>query len=482
MTEYVFKRKRKKGGKVVSDQVYTGRYKLAGDVVCTTVNLGVTDKQVAVHKLREIVKNEERSRCGLGVSKAENDCMNAPVADLLEMFIAELECLGRSSDYTRHVSARVLSLIKACGWVRLRDVNSESFRQWRKGKSASVKTLNEYQNAIVALLNWVKKTKGVNVTAFDSVEHISARGRQSFERRALSVHEASALLASAPLKRRVAYAFALFTGLRRGEIAALEWRDIHLDEHQPFVSVRASTTKNGKPATIPMHPDLVSIVTEWRGSGVDTDGLFLPRGVPENEHGLWHDLKAAGIVRVDESGRRVDFHSLRHTTCTLLQVAGVPSRIVMEIMRHSDIRLTNKVYTDAGALPTGEAISKIPSLLLPATGTLIGTHYSVSKGQAVSHVVLPKNKTPDSQLVADQTVVTDCHGASSSGNSANMVLGGGLEPPRLSAYAPQTYVSAIPPPEQRKRRVLYTIRPDDGKCNRLKIGNRLMPSIGHRSE
>lgn len=27
------------------------------------------------------------------------------------------------------------------------------------------------------------------------------------------------------------------------------------------------------------------------------------------------------------------------------------------------------------------------------------------------------------------------------------VLGGGLEPPRLSAYAPQTYVSAISPPE-----------------------------------
>lgn len=29
-----------------------------------------------------------------------------------------------------------------------------------------------------------------------------------------------------------------------------------------------------------------------------------------------------------------------------------------------------------------------------------------------------------------------------------MVLGGGLEPPCLSAYAPQTYVSAISPPEQ----------------------------------
>ena len=30
----------------------------------------------------------------------------------------------------------------------------------------------------------------------------------------------------------------------------------------------------------------------------------------------------------------------------------------------------------------------------------------------------------------------------------NYLLGGGLEPPRLTAYAPQTYVSAISPPER----------------------------------
>lgn len=31
--------------------------------------------------------------------------------------------------------------------------------------------------------------------------------------------------------------------------------------------------------------------------------------------------------------------------------------------------------------------------------------------------------------------------------SGKIVLGAGLEPASLSAYAPQTYVSAIPPPE-----------------------------------
>ena len=39
-----------------------------------------------------------------------------------------------------------------------------------------------------------------------------------------------------------------------------------------------------------------------------------------------------------------------------------------------------------------------------------------------------------------------------------MVLGGGLEPPCLSAYAPQTYVSAIPPPE-RKNGVYFSRSP-----------------------
>ena len=56
-----------------------------------------------------------------------------------------------------------------------------------------------------------------------------------------------------------------------------------------------------------------------------------------------------------------------------------------------------------------------------------------------------------------------------------MVLGGGLEPPCLAAYAPQTYVSAIPPPERGKRAVLYTITPSGGKRIRF-LGKFLVPS------
>src|SRR6266581_8660526 len=39
-----------------------------------------------------------------------------------------------------------------------------------------------------------------------------------------------------------------------------------------------------------------------------------------------------------------------------------------------------------------------------------------------------------------------------------VVLGGGLEPPCLSAYAPQTYVSAISPPELLEGETINTER------------------------
>ena len=46
-----------------------------------------------------------------------------------------------------------------------------------------------------------------------------------------------------------------------------------------------------------------------------------------------------------------------------LTLAGVAQRVIMELMRHSDMRLTAKVYTDAGMLPTGDAVMKLPALV-----------------------------------------------------------------------------------------------------------------------
>jgi len=58
----------------------------------------------------------------------------------------------------------------------------------------------------------------------------------------------------------------------------------------------------------------------------------------------------------DTSGRRLDFHALRATFCTLLALAGVPLNKAMHLMRHNDPKLTMKVYMDAAQLDLSAAL------------------------------------------------------------------------------------------------------------------------------
>jgi hypothetical protein len=85
---------------------------------------------------------------------------------------------------------------------------------------------------------------------------------------------------------------------------------------------------------------------------------------------LKKDLAAAGIPYKDALGRQADFHALRHTFGTNLSLAGVLPRVAMELMRHSDLRLTMKVYTDPSQLPLADSIDRLPSFT--KTGPQIG--------------------------------------------------------------------------------------------------------------
>jgi integrase len=73
------------------------------------------------------------------------------------------------------------------------------------------------------------------------------------------------------------------------------------------------------------------------------------------------DLSRAGIVYQDAVGRRVDFHSLRMVFDTWLAVSGAHSRVAMELMRHSDLKLTMKIYTDVSQLPLTASVAALPS-------------------------------------------------------------------------------------------------------------------------
>ena len=127
----------------------------------------------------------------------------------------------------------------------------------------------------------------------------------------------------------------------------MEWDDVDLGAEKPFLKARASTTKNRKEAVIGLHEDVVAELRSMHPRrGAPNKRVF--EGLMPRIKRFKADLKKANVDYINARGQRADFHSLRYTLATNLALAGTPPRIAMEIMRHSDMRLTAKTYTDVG--------------------------------------------------------------------------------------------------------------------------------------
>ena len=63
----VFKHRRKVNGRKIA-RLYSGRYRLKGESKSTYVPLDVTDKQLALQKLAEIVRERQDEQAGSGAA------------------------------------------------------------------------------------------------------------------------------------------------------------------------------------------------------------------------------------------------------------------------------------------------------------------------------------------------------------------------------------------------------------------------------
>jgi len=140
---------------------------------------------------------------------------------------------------------------------------------------------------------------------------------------------------------------AAFTGLRRGELLALRWRDV--DFTGSVIRVRASyhegvlsMPKSGKVRSVPLAPDVAAALAKLGQRGAftgDDDLVFV---------GEWGSYLDASALRrrydsaLNRAGmRRLRFHDLRHTFGTRM-IGKADIRRVQEWMGHGDIQTTMK--------------------------------------------------------------------------------------------------------------------------------------------
>ena len=153
-------------------------------------------------------------------------------------------------------------------------------------------------------------------------------------------------------QRQLAYAFAAYAGLRRGELADLRWGDLRLHATVPFIQLREEQTKNAKADALPLHPYLLALLAALP-AGDDDDRVV--QTVPDVKT-VKKDLARVGIAFTDARGRRADFHALRHTMSTLLCEAGCSDVVRKALTRHADTTV-NDGYTHARLRDMADALS-----------------------------------------------------------------------------------------------------------------------------
>jgi integrase len=174
-----------------------------------------------------------------------------------------------------------------------------------------------------------------------------------------------------PNRMLVPTLLAVLCGMRRGEVAALRWKNIDLDAGQLAIlesaeqvgtKVRYKTPKSGKGRTLALS---ASLVEELRAHRLRQAEELLKVGVRLSDNTfvvaqadgtpLQPDTLTQDWLRklADTSLPRIRFHDLRHAHATHMLSSGVHPKVASERLGHSKIGITLDLYSHV--LPGMEA-------------------------------------------------------------------------------------------------------------------------------
>ncbi len=340
----------------------TWRVRFSVDRQAYDIALGTRILEVAHQRARKLVREKQQEAAGILAPKIQRDVAQKPLLELLDIWVTTGLAPDVGRKHRTYCKNRPARVFEECTWERVSDVNAKGFEEWRAKQhrqGAKAKTLNEYLGHLRSFFGWLEEREMIGVNPLKSVKLLRIEKEDS--QRAFTMNELSQLIAAVPRYRACLYRIAAFTGLRKAELKALTWSRITLDGVKPLIELEPSKTKNRKGGTLPLHPEALEAFQELRSLCPEEATFVFFKGVTQMPR-FYKDLALAGIEAEDNRGRGLVFHSFRRTWATILNSSGIAPRVAMELMRHSDLRLTMSTYNDSNMLPLMRELEKVPSL------------------------------------------------------------------------------------------------------------------------
>lgn len=303
----------------------------------------------------------------LRAAERKGDESAAPTIDRLNQAL-----MARAESFRRYTDACALHIVPEIGTVavnRLTPIQVQTAYSRLASKGLSGTTIQLIHGVLHKALDDAVRW---DVVVRNVTDMVDAPRRSTVEVRALNPSEARLLLEAAkgdPLE--AFYITALTTGLRLGELQALRWSDVDMSRRRLQVVATYQGMADGRPQFA--EP---KTARSRRGIHLSEMAVAALRDHRAGELAkrlkagpAWHDY---GLVFTNAIGRPLDgdymrkksfaalldraglppmrFHDLRHAAATILMSDGVPVKAISEMLGHSDITTTLRIY--AHVLPT----------------------------------------------------------------------------------------------------------------------------------
>lgn len=345
------------------------------------MKIGVMSKKEAEAKKREILR-----RIDEGDWTDEEGRIT--VNQFIETWLKQRQTNLAAKTHERYASLAERHVLPVVGTMQLDKIKpqhiQEVYSRMRKDGFAAQTCLHVHRLLHNAFGYARKNLRIVRENVMDRVEAPKVKRR---ELEAIRPEQVRLLIDAARESRlQGPIMLAALTGLRRGEVLALRWANIDLEQGWLFVSEALEQTKthgvrfkapksNSSRRRIPLSSSLIQMLTAHRESQAeqskalglaytDNDLVFCNAdGSPWPPDTLSMQFRALA----DSVGlRQYRLHDLRHAFATLTLSNGTPLKEVTVLMGHSTPSLTLSTYTRSVEGLGRQAVQGLERMLLPA--------------------------------------------------------------------------------------------------------------------
>lgn len=341
-------------------------------------------------KKRKTISGESFTEVRDGLARARSEWLRGEAVDddgytvgaYLDRWIKSERPNLSQKTYASYEGVVRLHVKPLLGHLRLKDLNADHLR-WLYGEKLRAglapRTVQIIHTALAKALKEAVRRNLVITAATNDVKRPRVEKR---EMRTLDNAQVLALLRTARGDPYEAlYTLAVSTGLRRGELLGLEWKDVDFD--RGVLSVRRSVSANGKTVkptktgrgrTLRLTPDALAALVLHRTRQQEHRAMM---GASWTEQGLVFPSLVGTAINADNFVKRsfkpllreaglpeIRFHDLRHTFATLLLPRPeVPSKVVQEMLGHSSITMTLDTYSHVLPEMQGAAADAMQEML-----------------------------------------------------------------------------------------------------------------------